>query len=172
VATELNQHRLATVLADLLTPQEEIVDERTAELRFDIPMLTQRVVDVIDWTQTSGTLAGLPIGLFGASTGAAAALDAAAERPREVRAVVSRGGRADLAANLEEVTAPALLIVGSSDFTVVDLNEQAVRRMKGAAVLRIVPGASHLFEEPGALEQVAGLAARWFVEHLQKETRP
>jgi putative phosphoribosyl transferase len=166
VAAELNEHRLATLLPDLLTPEEAIVDERTFELRFDIPMLTRRVVDIIDWAQTSGTLATLPVGLFVASTDVAAALEAAAERPHEVRGVVSYGGCPDLAPSLEEVTAPTLLIAGGSDLVGVSLNELAVRRMKGKGLLQIIPGATHLFEEPEALEQVAALASQGFVKHL------
>ncbi len=166
VASELNHARLATVLADLLTTQEEVVDERTREFRFDIPLLTTRVVQMIDWVAGFEPLAGLPIGLFGASTGAAAALDAAADRPEAVRAVVSRGGRADLAVNIGRVRAATQLIVGETDALVLELNRQALHKLPGVKQLEIVPGASHLFEEPGALERVATLARNWFVEYL------
>jgi putative phosphoribosyl transferase len=167
VADELNRAGLVTVLADLLTAQEEQVDQRTAELRFDIDLLAGRVTALVDWTAHSEPTAGLGIGLFGASTGAAAALIAAANRPTTVQAVVSRGGRPDLAdAHLREVHQPTLLIVGERDPVVIDLNRQAMRDL-GQSRLVIVPGATHLFEEPGALEQVAHLARDWFLRHLQ-----
>jgi putative phosphoribosyl transferase len=167
VASELNRGRLGTILADLLTMQEEIVDERAGEFRFDIPLLTTRVIQMIDWVAGYEPLARLPIGLFGASTGAAAALDAAAERPEAVRAVVSRGGRADLAVNSSRVRAATLLIVGGNDTLVLDLNAQALEKLPGTKRLEIVPGASHLFEERGALERVATLARNWFLEFLK-----
>jgi putative phosphoribosyl transferase len=169
VAGELQQHGLATLLLDLLTEREERVDERTASLRFDIPFLARRLAGATDWTQTDPTLAALPLGYFGASTGAAAALLASADRPRLVKAVVSRGGRPDLAVDrLSEVVAPTLLIVGGADPLVAELNQEAydVLRVYTEARLEIVSGATHLFEEPGALEVVADLAARWFVRHL------
>jgi putative phosphoribosyl transferase len=167
VASELNHARLATVLADLLTMQEEVVDERTTEFRFDIPLLTTRVVQIIDWVAGYEPLARLPIGLFGASTGAAAALDAAAARSEAVRAVVSRGGRADLASNIDRVRAATLLIVGGNDSVVLDLNAKTLERLPGLKRLEVVPGASHLFEERGALKRVATLACNWFVENLK-----
>lgn len=167
VAGELQKAGLATVLADLLTPEEERVDAVTAELRFDIGLLAQRVVALTDWLADHEPIAGLSLGLFGASTGAAAALIGAAARPHEVRAVVSRGGRPDLAGNhLPQVHQPTLLIVGGRDVVVSGLNRTAVERLAGEARLEIVPGATHLFEEPGALEQVAGLARDWFVHRL------
>jgi putative phosphoribosyl transferase len=169
VADELNRAGLVTVLADLLTAQEEQVDQRTAALRFDIDLLAVRVTALVDWTAHSEPTAGLGIGLFGASTGAAAALIAAANRPTTVQAVVSRGGRPDLAdAHLREVHQPTLLIVGERDPVVIDLNRQAMRELGGETRLVIVPGASHLFEEPGALQQVAHLARDWFLRHLQQ----
>jgi putative phosphoribosyl transferase len=167
VADELNQAGLATVLADLLTREEEQVDILTASLRFDIELLAVRVIALTDWMAGNQPTAGLSVGLFGASTGAAAALIAAAARPATVQAAVSRGGRPDLAdAHLHEVHQPTLLIVGERDPIVIDLNRQAMDRLGGDKRLVIVPGASHLFEEPGALEQVAALARDWFVHHL------
>jgi pimeloyl-ACP methyl ester carboxylesterase len=139
----------------------------TAEFRFDIPLLASRVIAAGDWATIYPPTATLPLGLFGASTGAAAALIAAAERPSIVRAVVSRGGRPDLAeAALDRVTAPTLLIVGGRDDVVLQLNRQALVRLRGAKQLVVVPNATHLFEEPGALNQVAQLATDWFVAHL------
>jgi putative phosphoribosyl transferase len=167
VAAELGRAGLATVLADLLTPDEERLDARTAELRFDIDRLAVRTTALADWVSEQEPTAGLGIGLFGASTGAAAALVAAAARPNTVGAVVSRGGRPDLAGEwLRLVRQPTLLIVGGLDTQVIQLNQGAVEILSGTTRLVIVPGASHLFEEPGALEQVARLAATWFVEHL------
>jgi pimeloyl-ACP methyl ester carboxylesterase len=169
VASRMQEAGLATVLADLLTPEEERVDSGTGELRFDIALLASRVVSVVDWTVSHGPIAGLPIGLFGASTGAAAALVAAAVRPVLVGAVVSRGGRPDLAGGaLREVRQPTLLIVGGNDGVVVDLNRQAFAELPGEKELVIIPGATHLFEEPGALEEVARLATAWFTRHLPK----
>lgn len=163
VAEELNEQALGTLLIDLLTAEEEQVDLRTAELRFDISLLAERVVGAVDWAEERG----LPIGAFGASTGAAAALVAAAERPQLVRAVVSRGGRPDLAGDaLPRVEAPTLLIVGGNDQAVLDLNRQAMERMRAETRLEIVPGASHLFEEAGALDEVVRLARDWFLESL------
>jgi pimeloyl-ACP methyl ester carboxylesterase len=167
VARQLNENQLATVLADLLTASEEEIDERTHDLRFDIQLLSHRVERVLEWAREDPELKPLPAGLFGASTGAAAALGAAAMRPDLVRAVVSRGGRPDLCPHLEQVAAPTLLIVGSRDPEVIKLNEIALRRMKCAKELEIVNGASHLFEENRTLEQVADLAGEWFLEHLQ-----
>ena len=167
VAEELQRSGLATVLADLLTPREEQLDAQTAALRFDIPLLAARLTALTDWVAGHEATEGLPVGLFGASTGAAAALVAAAERPDAVAAVVSRGGRPDLAGeSLRAVRQPTLLIVGGRDETVVTLNRQAITSLGGDARLEIVPGASHLFEEPGALERVARLASDWFVTHL------
>jgi pimeloyl-ACP methyl ester carboxylesterase len=169
VAEFLHGQGLGTLLLDLLTREEEVVDVRTREYRFDIDRLGTRVVVATDWIRKRDDLLWLPIGYFGASTGAAAALIAAAERPTVVRAVVSRGGRPDLAgAALPKVTAPTLLIVGGHDEPVIDLNEEARAKMQAAHVeLKIVPGATHLFEEPGTLEQAERLAADWFVRYLK-----
>jgi putative phosphoribosyl transferase len=168
VADQLNRAGLVTVLADLLTREEEQFDLRTAALRFDIDLLAARVTAVADCMVHSEHTAGLGIGLFGASTGAAAALIAAADRPTSVQAVVSRGGRPDLAdAHLPAVRQPTVLIVGERDPAVVELNRRAARKLAGETRLEIVPGATHLFEEPGALEQVAGLARGWFLRHLR-----
>lgn len=163
VAGILRQGGLATLLFDLLTPGEERVDRITRELRFDIGLLAARLAAAVDWAQAQPALRSLPIGLFGASTGAAAALIAAACRPAAVRSVVSRGGRPDLAGDhLPQVTAPVLLIVGGLDTEVLALNETARRRIGANARLEVVPGAAHLFEEPGTLEIAARLACRWF----------
>jgi dienelactone hydrolase len=168
VAQVLAEHGFATLLIDLLTPGEETVDDRTAALRFDIDLLAGRLTAIIDWIKRQPSIAALPIGLFGASTGGGAALVAAARRPQDVRAVVSRGGRPDLAGSaLPEVTAPTLLLVGGRDPVVIDLNRQALRMMRADAALDIVPGATHLFEEPGALERVAAAAAAWFDSRLR-----
>ncbi|HLI74858.1 MAG TPA: dienelactone hydrolase family protein [Acidimicrobiales bacterium] len=168
VADVLEAADLATVLADLLTAEEEAVDARTGEHRFDIELLAARVVALVDWAATQPDLGGARgLGLFGASTGAAAALVAAARRPQAVGAVVSRGGRPDLAGDtLGEVRQPTLLIVGGRDEVVLDLNRQAMPQLAGEARLEVVPGATHLFEQPGTLEQVAALARDWFVSHL------
>ncbi len=167
VAARLQAGGLATLLMDLLTPEEERVDAVTRELRFDIPLLARRLVGAIDWLTQQPETAPLPVGTFGASTGAAAALIAAAERPDVVRAVVSRGGRPDLAGDaLDRVRAPTLLIVGELDPAVIELNQQALERLPGQKALEIVPGATHLFEEPGTLAQVARLAGEWFEAHL------
>jgi putative phosphoribosyl transferase len=167
VAEFLNEAELATLLFDLLTPAEEDIDLRTREFRFDIDLLTERLIGVIDWAGRNATTAGFPIGLFGASTGAAAALGAAAERADKVAAVVSRGGRPDLAArHLAQVKAPALLIVGGEDTVVIDLNQQAAGQLTVEHRLEIVPGATHLFEEAGKLEQVAQLTRDWFLHYL------
>ncbi|MEX1316195.1 MAG: alpha/beta family hydrolase [Synechococcaceae cyanobacterium] len=167
VAQVLQQGGLATLLFDLLTAEEERRDRQDAALRFDIPLLSRRLVGAIDWAVRHPQLRGLPLGLFGASTGAAAALDAAAERPDAVRAVVSRGGRPDLAmAALPRVPCPTLLIVGSRDTAVLELNRQAAQRLVAPHALELVPGASHLFEEPGTLAEAAHLACGWFLRHL------
>jgi putative phosphoribosyl transferase len=172
VAGELQRAGLATVLADLLTAEEEQVDARTGALRFDIGLLAGRVAALTDWLVDREQTADLGVGLFGASTGAAAALVAATARPAIVEAVVSRGGRPDLAGGLLRlVRQPTLLIVGERDQTVLDLNRRAMRELGGETGLEIVPGASHLFEEPGALEQVARLARDWFAGHLQPVPR-
>jgi putative phosphoribosyl transferase len=172
VADVLENAGLATLLMDLLTPAEEREDERTARLRFDIALLGERLIGAVDWLATNGETAGLPVALFGASTGAAAALIAAAARPERVAAVVSRGGRPDLAGRvLVEVHAPTLLIVGGADTQVVELNQQALAQLTCEKQLVLVPGATHLFEEAGALEQVAQLAARWFVDKLGARDR-
>jgi len=166
VADVLVHAKLATLLLDLLTREEEQTDAVTAELRFDMPLLADRVIAAIDWAQAHAHTAPLPLGLLGASTGAAAALIAASRRPA-ARAVVSRGGRPDLAeAALDLVTAPTLLVVGGRDDGVIELNALAFARLKEPKQLRIVPGATHLFEEPGALEQVSRLATDWFVKYL------
>jgi dienelactone hydrolase len=167
VAQQLVRAGLATLLMDLLTADEEAVDLRTADLRFDIALLAERVIASIDWLASDGGLESLPAGCFGASTGAAAALVAAAERPERVAAVVSRGGRPDLAGDaLPRVRAPTLLIVGGLDTEVIRLNRQAQARLGGESRLVVVPGAGHLFEEPGTLEQVAALARDWFLRYL------
>ncbi len=168
VAGALERRGMATLLIDLLTPSEESIDERTAQYRFDIPMLARRLASIIEWLRSDDRTALLPIGLFGASTGGGAALIAAAGRPSDVAAVVSRGGRPDLArAALALVRAPTLLIVGGLDRAVIQMNRDAMRRMRCEVTLEIVPGATHLFEEPGALERVAELAADWFCRHLR-----
>lgn len=167
VAASLESAGFATLLLDLLTREEEAVDMRTREFRFDIDRLGRRVVAAADWAHAQPELRRLSIGFFGASTGAAAALIAAAERPDITGAVVSRGGRPDLASDaLRLVRAPTLLIVGGHDEQVIDLNEEARRQMQTIVRIEIVPGASHLFEEPGTLDQVQNLAADWFREYL------
>jgi pimeloyl-ACP methyl ester carboxylesterase len=167
VAEGLRRARFATLLMDLLTPAEEREDTATAALRFDIPLLAGRLADAVDWLGRHPDTARLPVGLFGASTGAAAALAAAAERPDRVRAVVSRGGRPDLAGDaLPRVAVPVLLVVGGHDEVVLDLNREAARRLSGGRRIHVVPGATHLFPEPGALEEVTRTAGDWFTEHL------
>jgi dienelactone hydrolase len=168
VAQQLQTAGLATALVDLLTPQEEQTDARTARLRFDIGLLAVRLSALVDWLAGHERTAGLDLGLFGASTGAGAALVAAAARPANVQAVVSRGGRPDLAGEfLRLVRQPTLLIVGERDPAVIELNRKAMEKIGGETRLAIVSGASHLFEEPGTLEQVARLARDWFARHLQ-----
>jgi putative phosphoribosyl transferase len=167
VADVLNEGGLATLLIDLLTEDEQQVDLQTAQLRFDIPFLSRRLEVITDWLANHPEMRRLKIGHFGASTGAAAALVAAAELPNRVRAIVSRGGRPDLAgAALERVVAPTLLIVGGADTVVLDLNRKARALMRCEKQLQIIPGAGHLFEEPGALKKVAALARDWFLEKL------
>ncbi|MEU1238906.1 alpha/beta fold hydrolase [Micromonospora parva] len=169
VARTLNDSGLATVLVDLLTPVEDEVDTRTAELRFDIGLLASRLAGIVDWLATGRPAGDVPIGLFGASTGAAAALVAAASRADRVAAVVSRGGRPDLAGDaLAQVRTPTLLLVGGLDEEVIALNEQALAELGEVGELRVIPGATHLFEEPGTLEQVADQAAAWFTTHLSR----
>ena len=168
VARYFNELGLATLLFDLLTAAEERVDRLSAEYRFDIPRLSQRLVGVLDWLAGNAELGALRIGLFGASTGAAAALIAAAQRPQAVHAVVSRGGRSDLAgAALARVRAPTLQIVGGADPQVLRLNREVSQQLQCEQQLAVVPGATHLFEEPDALEQVALLAGDWFCRHLR-----
>jgi putative phosphoribosyl transferase len=164
VASELQEAGLATLLLDLLTPAEEAVDQPTAHLRFDVHLLADRLVAATRWLTNEPTTRFLPLNYFGASTGGGAALVAAAASPGEVAAVVSRGGRPDLAGDaLPRVRAPTLLIVGGRDLTVLDLNRAAMARMRTEVRLEVVPGATHLFEEPGALEMVAHLARDWFL---------
>ncbi len=166
VAVALNHAGLGTLLLDLLTEEEGQADRRTGRYRFDIDLLSRRLVTAVDWLE-SNPAAPRPVGLFGASTGAAAALVAAAERPDRVRAVVSRGGRPDLAdPSLPDVRSPTLLVVGGADTEVLDLNRQALARLDCTKRLVVVPGATHLFEEPGALDRVAELAAEWFSINL------
>lgn len=167
VAQFLNQTRLATLLFDLLTAEENARDLVTAEYRFDIPLLARRLTDAVDWLSNETVSRSLAIGLFGASTGAAAALITAADRPHHVGAVVSRGGRPDLAGEaLGRVHAPTLLIVGGWDTDVIALNEQAAQRLSCEHHTIIVPEATHLFEEPGKLDEVSRLASAWFVRCL------
>jgi dienelactone hydrolase len=168
VAHVLRDAGLATLLIDLLTADEDAVDARTAHLRFDIGLLSERLVAATEWLARYAETADLHVGYFGASTGAAAALLAAAERPERVAAVVSRGGRPDLAGRaLSRVRTPTLLLVGGNDHPVIQMNEAAMRQIAAADKhLVIIPGATHLFEEPGALETVARLAADWFTQHL------
>ena len=170
VAAALQRAGMATLLLDLLTPSEERRDLQTREHRFDIPLLAERLLIATRWVVGREDLSHLRVGYFGASTGAAAALIAAARLKNAVGAVVSRGGRPDLAGDrLSEVMAPTLLIVGGDDDVVIRLNEQAMQRMRCERSLSIVPGASHLFEEPGTLERVCELAADWFKRHLAHE---
>ena len=165
VAAQLREAGLGTLLIDLLTEEED----RQQETRFDIALLTDRLTDALTWLGADPRTAGLPVGLFGASTGAAAALQVAARHPETVAAVVSRGGRPDLAgrAVLRAVHAPVLLIVGGNDDIVIELNREALAELRGPRRISIVPRATHLFEEPGALEQVARLASLWFITHLE-----
>jgi len=168
VARHLNENGISTLLFDLMTSQEEAVDARTGRLRFDIELLARRLGDATDWVLQEEGLNEMSIGYFGASTGGGAALVAAAGRPGEIAAVVSRGGRPDLANGaLPQVKAPTLLIVGGQDDVVIQLNEDARERMTCEVRLEIVPGASHLFEEEGALEEVARLASDWFHAHAE-----
>jgi putative phosphoribosyl transferase len=167
VARTLNNAGLATLLFDLLTHEEEAIDTQTRELRFDIQLLAERLVHATKWAKQQEQTRNLRIGYFGSSTGGAAALAAAVEVPQDVVAVVSRGGRPDLAGEaLPKVQAPTLLVVGGNDDIVIELNEQARDRIRCEVKLEIIPGATHLFEEPGALEKVAKLASDWFVNHV------
>jgi dienelactone hydrolase len=168
VADVLRESGLGTLLVDLLTAEEERAEARTGHLRFDINLLAERLGEITDWLQHQSETAQLPLGYFGASTGAGAALVAAARSPDVVKAVVSRGGRPDLAGEaLPRVQAPTLLIVGGNDVPVIALNQQALAEIPVEKRLVIVPGATHLFEEPGALDEVAVLACEWFVGHLK-----
>ncbi|WP_344609564.1 dienelactone hydrolase family protein [Streptomyces glaucus] len=172
VAGELRAAGLGTLLMDLLTEAEERQDALTGELRFDIPFLGRRLVAAVDWLRAQPGTRELPVVLFGASTGAGAALVAAAERPGPVLTVVSRGGRPDLAGDaLDAVRAPVLLIVGGRDRRVLRLNEEAARRLRAPHTLHVVPGATHLFEEPGALEEVAATARQWCEDRLRAAAR-
>ena len=167
VASQLNAHGLASLLADLLTPEEEDIERESRHLRFNFPLLTDRLESITKWAGEDRRTGRLNIGYFGASTGAAAALVGAAHHPRSVRAVVSRGGRPDLAGDfLPLVKAPTLLIVGTYDQEVLRLNREALVQLNPKSVMRVVPGATHLFEEPGALEQVSEMAAAWFTTHM------
>jgi dienelactone hydrolase len=167
VAGVMNQAGLATLLFDLLTPEENQIDEITREYRFDIELLNQRTIATIDWLREHPQFKNLSIGLFGASTGAAAALNAAKQRPSKVKCVVSRGGRPDLAmASLPNVLAPTLLIVGSLDTEVLHLNKLAKQAMQAKCDILIINGATHLFEEPGTLQEAALAAKQWFIEYL------
>lgn len=170
VAGVLNEGGLATLLIDLLTAEEEQADLRTGELRFDIGLLAGRLVDTAEWLSREPSTAGLRIGYFGASTGGGAALVASANRPDLAGAVVSRGGRPDLAGTaLPRVAAPTLLIVGGYDHPVIEMNERALAQLRCEKTLAIVPAATHLFEEPGTLQEVARLSREWFQKHLGKE---
>ena len=167
VAHALNEAGLATLLFDLLTPEEEAIDMQTREHRFNIRLLAERLVEATKWTKQQKQTSNLRIGYFGSSTGGAAALVAAVDAPQDVGAVVSRGGRPDLADEaLPKVQTPTLLIVGGNDDIVIELNEQARDRMRCEVRLQIIPDATHLFEEPGKLEKVAQLASDWFIAHL------
>src|SRR6266566_2519932 len=172
VARTLNNAGLGTLLFDLLTPEEEAIDARTAELRFNIKLLAERLVHATNWAKQQQETRSLRIGYFGSSTGGGAALVAAAEGSQDVGAVVSRGGRPDFAGEaLPKVQVPTLLVVGGDDDIVIELNEQARDRMRCEVKLEIVAGATHLFEEPGALERVAQLASNWFVDHIGAKSK-
>lgn len=167
VAEMLNQRLFATLLVDLLTKEEGNIDDQTRALRFDLPLLEERVRESSQWLLNYPASSALPLGYFGASTGAAAALAASLPMGDQVKAIVSRGGRPDLAGKLlQKVTVPTLLIVGGSDYGVIELNEQAFNQLSGEKKLAIVPGVTHLFEEHGALEEVAKLSSDWFDKYL------
>lgn len=172
VARVLNDAGLGTLLFDLLTEDEEAIDLRTRRLRFDIALLSQRLVAATDWLLAQPGMSGVALGYFGSSTGGAAALVASVERPEAVRAIVCRGSRTDMAARaLTEVTAPTLLVVGEADTDVLAWNRESFAQLRGEKRLEVISGATHLFEEPGTLEEVARLAAAWFVDHLEPQTR-
>jgi len=169
VAEALNKNRIATLLTDLLTEEEDRIDEMSREFRINISLLAERLLQITDWLAQKSEIKSLPIGYFGSSTGAAAALIAAAQKKEGISAVVSRGGRPDLAkAYLRQVSAPTLLIVGGLDLEVIEMNREALELLNCTKKLEIVPGATHLFEEPGCLKKVALLASGWFSEYLQK----
>ncbi|KTD02271.1 dienelactone hydrolase family protein [Fluoribacter gormanii] len=169
VASTLNEGKYATLLFDLLTSQEDVIDNVTREFRFDIHLLASRLLDVIQWCTKEFSAYHFPIGLFGASTGGGAALVAAAQAPNFVQAIVSRGGRPDLAGNyLPKVKSPTLLIVGGDDDVVIGLNQQAMSQMSCIIQLELVPGATHLFEEPGTLQEVSNLAKKWFDQYCTR----
>lgn len=169
VAQVLQQENLATLLLDLLTEEEDSIDEVTREFRFDIPMLAQRLIEVVHWSKHHADLKQLGIGFFGASTGAAAALIASARLSHDIDAVVSRGGRPDLAIDvLDKVTSPTLLIVGGADTDVIPLNEQALKALACHKKMEIVEGATHLFEEPGTLDEAAKHATHWFIHYIKQ----
>lgn len=173
VARVLQEGGLGTLLLDLLTPEEEASDQQTGRYRFDIPLLARRLVGAAEWLAQAPETGALGIGYFGASTGAGAALMAAARRPEGVQAIVSRGGRPDLAGPaLAQVEAPTLLLVGGRDVPVIAMNREALALLPGKKQLEIIPGATHLFEEPGALEQVARLARQWFLRYLRPLDQP
>ena len=168
VAKEFNKASIGTLLFDLLTQEEEEQDVVTAEYRFDIPLLAERLIGATEWLRNDSKTQRLPYGYFGASTGAAAALIAAAKLPKDVATVVSRGGRPDLAGDyLPKVAAPTLLLVGGLDVEVIELNKEAMAKMKTEKKLVIIPGATHLFEEPGTLEEVAKISTEWFLRYLR-----
>ncbi|MBD3346639.1 MAG: alpha/beta hydrolase [Chitinivibrionales bacterium] len=167
VAGSLVERGIGALLFDLLTSEEEVMDNMTGQLRFDIDLLADRLKETVSWVKNQGELKDLNIGYFGASTGAAAALMAAAQEPENVKAIVSRGGRADMPANfLPRVQAPVLLLVGGNDPVIIDMNKFALKKLHCTSRMDIIPGATHLFEEPGALEKVAELAGKWFDEYL------
>ena len=172
VAERLHQSNLGTLLFDLLTVDEEREEMMTGHLRFDIPLLARRLITVTEWIRSNPATSHLAIGYFGSSTGAAAALSAGAARPSSIGAIVSRGGRPDLSIEaLRRVTAPTLLIVGEKDSPVLDANREALAELRCKSALEVVPRATHLFEEPGALEYVSDLAAEWFANHLEANQR-
>lgn len=167
VASVLQRASLATLLFDLLSSEEEAEDSQTARFRFNVRLLASRLISATDWIKQRPDAGNLPVGYFGASTGAAAALVAAVERPQVVKVIVLRGGRPDLAGPvLNQMKAPTLLIVGGRDYVVIAINQKSLEQLPGEKRLAIVPGATHLFEEPGTLEEVARLAANWFTDHL------
>jgi putative phosphoribosyl transferase len=172
VARVLNDAGLGTLLFDLLTEDEEAIDLRTGRLRFDIALLSQRLVAATDWLLAQPEISGAAIGYFGSSTGGAGALVASVERPEAVRAIVCRGSRTDMAARtLTEVTAPTLLVVGEADTDVLAWNRESFAQLRAEKRLEVISGATHLFEEPGTLEEVARLAAAWFLDRLEPQTR-